>query len=385
MKVAVIGVGQTKFGELWSKSLKNLAAEAATASIKDAGINAKDINTIFVGNMAAGRFAGQEHVGAVVADAMNMKVPAMRCEGACASGALAFSAARSSVMAGDSEVSLVVGVEKMNDLGAPEATEALMGAGDHEWEGSIGLTFPGLYALIARAHMHQYGTTKEQMGLVSVNNHRNGSKNKYAQFASEITLNDVMKSPMIADPLGLLDCSPITDGSAALIIASESYVKKNKIEKPVWLAGYGMGNDTVALHDRASLTEMAAVKSAAGAAYKKAGMEPNDIDFAEVHDCFSINEILALEDLGFCAKGMGGRFVEDGQIKLDGEKPINTTGGLKSIGHPVGATGIRQISDVVKQLRGDSINQLKGAKCGLCLNVGGSGATAVVNIFKGDQ
>ncbi len=382
-RIAIIGAAYTKFDEHWEKSLRDLATEAGAKALHDAKLEGKEIQALVVGNMSGGRFIGQEHLAALAVDQAGLNpIPATRVEGACASGALAFRKAAHSIMAGEYDIVMAAGAEKMTDVRGEHAAATLMGAGDHEWESAIGLTFPGLYALIARAHMKQYGTTKEQIAMVSVNNHKNGALNPLAQYPFPVSLEDVLTSTMIADPLRLLDCSPITDGAAALVLASEEMVKKMGIEKPIWLLGSGQASDTLALHDRKSFTEMAATKIAAKAAYIKAGLAPEKIQVAEVHDCFSINEILAIEDLGFCKKGEGGKFVEAGKIAIGGERPINTMGGLKSIGHPVGASGIRQIVDLVKQLRGEAGKlQVSGAKIGLAQNVGGSGATAVVNIL----
>ncbi len=377
--IAIIGIGQTYFGELWDQSLRDLMLEAGLNSIKDAQIDKSQINSLFVGNMSAGRFVGQEHVAALAADVLGINAPATRCEAACASGSVAFRAAYNSIASGESDISMAMGVEKMTDISGPSALTTLAAAGDQEWEAAIGLTFAGLYALIARCHMHEYGTTQEQMAMVSVANHDHGKNNPYAQFKNPITIQDVLNSSMVADPLHLLDCSPITDGSAAVILASEKVAKK--YNNPIWILGTGQGADTVALHDRRSFTELLATKLASKQAFERAGMNQKNIDLLEVHDCFSINEIIALEDLGFCEKGKGGKFVETGAIKVGNELPTNTLGGLKATGHPVGATGIRQLCDVVKQLRGTAPNQVNGAKNGLNLNIGGSGATAVVNIL----
>ncbi|MBI4164042.1 MAG: thiolase domain-containing protein [Candidatus Aenigmarchaeota archaeon] len=382
-RVAVIGAGYTKFDEHWDKSLRDLATEAGGKALADAKMEGKEIQALFVGNMSGGRFIGQEHLAALAVDQAGLTpIPATRCEGACASGALAFRKALLSIQAGEHDIVMAAGAEKMTDIKGEAAVAALMGAGDHEWESAIGLTFSGLYALIARAHMKQFGTTREQLAMVSVNNHKNGALNPLAQHPYTVSLEDVLTSTMISDPLRLLDCSPITDGSAAVVLASEEAVKKLGIENPVWILASGQASDTLALHDRKSFTEMAATKFAAKTAYTKAGLTPEKIDVAEVHDCFSINEILAIEDLGFCKKGEGGKFVEQGKIAIGGERPINTMGGLKSIGHPVGASGIRQIIDLTTQLRGRAGKlQVNGAKVGLAQNVGGSGATAVVNIL----
>lgn len=381
MNVAVIGAAYTKFDEHWEKSLRDLATEAGAAAIKDAGITGRDIKALFIGNMSSGRFIGQEHLAALVADHVGLTpLPATRVEAACASGGLAFRQAYLAIKSGQYDVVVAAGAEKMTDIKGSDAVATLMGAGDQEWESATGLTFTGLYALIARAHMQKFGTTREQMAMVSVNNHKNGSLNPNAQFPKEITVQDVLNSPMIADPLTLLDCSPITDGAAAVVLASEEFARRTR--SPVWVLGSAQASDTLALHSRQSLTEMLATKVASKKAYEQAGLGPEGINIAEVHDCFSINEIIAVEDLGFCEKGKGGRFVEECNIARDGSKPINTAGGLKSIGHPVGATGIRQVADLVKQLRGEYGQlQVKGARTGLALNIGGSGATAVVNIF----
>jgi acetyl-CoA C-acetyltransferase len=377
-RVAVVGVGQTSFGEKWNKSMKDLIVEAGFAAIKDASLEEKP-QSLYLGSMSSGRFVGQEHTGAIAADCLGLKIPATRCEAACASGSLAFRSAYHAIASGECDIAIVLGVEKMTDLKTSDTVASLALAGDQEWEASVGLTFAGLYALMARAHMNKYGTTREQLAMVSVNNHKNAVGNKYAQFPFAITLEQVIKSTMIADPLTLLDCSPITDGAAALILTSENIAKKT--DNPVWLLGSGQASDTVALHDRSSFTEIAAAEVAGKIAMKQAEITQKDINVLEVHDCFSINEILSLESLGFCEKGMGGKFVESGEIKNTGIIPTNTTGGLKAGGHPVGATGIRQIIDIVRQLRGVSHNQIKGARYGANLNVGGSGATAVVNIF----
>lgn len=379
-RVGIISASQTKFGELWEASLRDLIAEAGRVAMASASLGPKDIEALYIGNMMGGRMSGQEHLAALAANQLNLHpIPSVRCEAACASGALAFRQAYLSVASGRHKVAMALGAEKMTDLKNEDVMTSLMAAGDQEWEAATGLTFSGLYALIARAHMHAFGTTQEQLALVSVNNHKNAVSNPNAQFRSEITVEDVLRSPMVAEPLHLLDCSPITDGAACVIIAEESIAKK--FPNPIWVVASEQASDTIALHDRASFVEMLATKHAAAKAYSETGLKPKDIDVLEVHDCFSINEIIGLEDLGFCDKGKGGKFIEAGEIKHNGAIPTNTTGGLKAGGHPVGATGIRQLVDIAKQLRGESCNQLKNPKLGLALNVGGSGATASVNIL----
>ncbi|MDI6826582.1 MAG: thiolase domain-containing protein [Candidatus Aenigmarchaeota archaeon] len=382
MKVAVIGIGVTKFGEHWDKNLRELAIEAGAKAIMDANIRGSDIDAIYLGNMSAGRFVGQEHVAALVSGELGLSIPAVRVEGACASGGIALREGIFSILSGQNDIVLVGGAEKMTDLMTDGVTTALMGAADQEWEAYYGLTFPSLYAMIARRHMFEFGTTREQMAKVAVKNHHNGSLNPIAQFNKEITVEEVLNSTMVADPLTLLDCSPITDGAAALILCKAELAKKYT-DDPVYIIGSGQASDTLALHDRRSLTTLDATVKAAREAYKQAGITVKDIDVAEVHDCFTIAEIVATEDLGFCKKGEGGKLIDEGATELNGRIPINTSGGLKAVGHPVGATGIKQAVEIVLQLRGQAEKrQVKDANIGLTHNVGGSGATAVVHIFS---
>lgn len=378
-RVAVIGVGCTKMDEHWDKSLRDLSTEAGILALQDAGIDGKDIQSLYIGNMSAGRFIGQEHLAALAADQAGLiPIPATRCEAACASGALAFRKAYLDILSGEYDIVMVGGAEKMTDITGDGAITTLMGAGDQEWESAIGLTFVGLYALIAQAYMDKYGLSREDLALIPVKNHKHGVNNPYAQFNYEITVEDVLNSPLIADPLHLLDCSPITDGAAAVILASERIVKKFK--DPIWVLGSGHASDTLALHNRRSLTEILATKIASRQAFKQANLKPNDIDVAEVHDCFSIAEIIAYEDLGLAEKGSGKELLINEETTIGGRIPVNTDGGLK-LGHPVGATGIKQIVEIVKQLNCEAINQVKGARIGLTHNIGGSGATALVHIF----
>lgn len=377
--VAIIGEGQTVFGEHWEKSLRDLIYEAGVSAMADASTES-EIDALFIGNMSAGRFSGQEHLGALAADALGLgHIPATRLEAACASGSVAFRQAYYAIKSGNINVAVVIGAEKMTELHTPGILTSLAAAGDQEWEASVGLTFAGAYALMAMRHMYEYGTTREQLAHVSVINHKNAVNNKYAQYRKPVTPEQVMSSSVIAYPLCLFDCSPITDGAAAVILASEEVAKRTKA--PVWVLGTGQGSDTLALHDRASITSLAATKEAVKGVFSGSGKNISDVDVLEVHDCFSINEIMALEDLGFCSKGDGGKLVLSGAIEKDGHIPTNTTGGLKAVGHPVGATGIRQICDLIRQLRGVSCNQVSGARTGLSLNIGGSGATAVANLL----
>ena len=383
--VAVIGVGVTKFGELWDKSFRQLIAEAGAKAILDSGISGGDIDAMYIGSMSSGRFVGQEHIGALVADASgfsHLHIPATRVEGACASGGLAVRQGYLSVASGMNDVVVVGGIEKMNDVSGEAAIETLATAADQEWESFFGVTFPGLYALMARRHMYEYGTTKKQLAEVAVKNHSNGALNPNAQYQRPIKLETAMNAAMVADPLGLFDCSPVTDGSASVVLCAADKAKKFT-DRAIKIIGSGQGSDTLALHARDDICTLEATVHAAKKAYKQANIKPSDIDVAEVHDCFTIAEIMAIEDLGFVKKGDGGKAIENKITTLDGEIPINTSGGLKAKGHPVGATGVAQIVEIVEQLRGTADKrQVKNAKIGLAHNVGGSGATAVVHILE---
>jgi acetyl-CoA C-acetyltransferase len=383
MKAGIIGAAITDFGEFWEKSYRDLIVEAGTEAIKDAGIEGKDVDAAFVGSMTPGLFIRQEHIGALVADYVGLQgIPATRVEGACASGGLAIQAAYHSVKSGEYDIVVAAGVEKMTDVSTAMATVALAGAADQEWEAFHGVTFPGLYALMARRHMKEYGTTEEQLAMVAVKNHKNGSLNPHAQYKRPITIKQVMNSMPIADPLKLFDCSPITDGAAVVVIANEEKAHEF-CEQPVWIKSSATATDSLALHDRKSLCKTEAAIKAGRIALNKAGLKPKDIDFAEVHDCFTIAEIMAIESLGFCPEGRGGRFTDKGETQIDGSIPINPSGGLKSKGHPVGATGIAQAYECVQQLRGNSgKRQIDDARYGLTHNVGGSGATCVIHVLE---
>lgn len=380
--VAILGVGMTKCGELWEQSLRDLYVEAALKAIRDAGVDRLD--SMVVGCMSSGLFVGQEHLAALMADYLGMcPIPSTRVESACASGGVAMRTGFLEVASGMSDVVLVGAVEKMTDVGGDEATYALATAADQEWEGFNGVTFPGLYAMMAVAHMAQYGTTREQMAAVAVKNHENGARNARAQFPARITIEDVLGSVQVADPLRILDCSPITDGAAAAILCPAEMAGKLGKKAPVRILGVGAGTDTIALHARKNLAELAAAETAAQRAYAMAKRKPADIHVAEVHDCFTIAEILATEAVGFFPKGKGGPGVAAGETAIGGRIPVNTSGGLKSKGHPVGATGVAQIVEVVEQLRGESgARQVQGARTGLTQNMGGTGASSVVHILE---
>jgi acetyl-CoA C-acetyltransferase len=382
-KVAIIGVGLTKFGELWDVSLRRMMLEAGARAIEDAGIDGKKIDAMYVGNMSAGQFIRQEHIASLIADHAGLTpIPCTRVEAACASGGLALRQAVITVASGIHDIVVAAGIEKMTDVLAEQTTEALITAADQEWEAFVGATFPGLYALMARRHMYEFGTTEEQLAKVAVKNHHNACFNPCAQYQMEITVEDVLNSSPVTTPLKLLDCSPITDGAACVILAPFDMAREFT-DTPILVAGTGQASDTISLHDRQTLTGIAATNKAAELAYKMAGVGPNDIDLAEVHDCFTIAEIMAIEDLGFCKKGDGGKVTERDETAIGGRIPINTSGGLKGKGHPVGATGIAQAVEITQQLRGEAgKRQVNGAEIGLTHNVGGSGGTVVVHVMR---
>ncbi|MGB8952119.1 MAG: thiolase domain-containing protein [Candidatus Aminicenantales bacterium] len=380
-EVAVIGIGMTKWGELWEKSLRNIFVETALLAIDDSGVD--HIDSMYIGSMTPGLFVGQEHLGSLIADYLGQTpVPASRVESACASGGVALRQGFIEVASGMSDIILVGGVEKMTDVNGSEATFALGAAADQEYEGFHGITFPGLYALIARAHMEKYGTTREQLAMVAVKNHHNGSMNPLAQYPFEITVDSVLNSVLVADPLRVLDCSPITDGAAAVILSSLDVAKK--LKKPiVKIIGSGQATDTIALSSRKDITWLESTYQAAKQAYAMADKKPEEINLVEVHDCFTIAEICVIEALGMADKGKGGEAVEKKWTALEGKIPVNPSGGLKAKGHPVGATGVAQAVEVVKQLRGDAgKRQVKEAKVGMTQNMGGSGGSALVHIFE---
>ena len=380
-EVAVIGTGMNAWGEIWGRSLRDLFAEAALAALDDAGI--KKVDSLVVGNMSGGLFVGQEHLGSLLTDYSGMAgIPGTRVESACASGGLAFNVAAMQVASGAYDIVLAGGVEKMTDVSGDGATYALATAADQEYEVFQGATFPGLYAMIATAHMAKYGTTREMMASVAVKNHDNGLKNPNAQYHLKIAIADVLNAVKVADPLTILDCSPITDGAAAVIVTTVENAKK--MGRPyIRLTGFGHSTSTIQLAQRQDMTWLDATANAAAKAYKMSGKGPGDIHLAEVHDCFTIAEICVTEALGFFEKGKGGPAALEGKTRIGGQIPVNASGGLKSKGHPVGATGIAQIVELYKQLTGHAGDrQVASAKVGLAQNMGGSGGSTLVHILE---
>jgi len=377
--VYVIGGGLTRFGELWEHSLRDLFVQAATDAIRDA--RADRLDGMYIGCMSSGLFVEQEHLSSLLADYLGVApVPAVRVESACASGGMAFRSAFFEVASGASEVVLAGGVEKMTD--GADVTRALATASDQEYEASQGITFPGLYAMMARSHMQQHGTTREEIASVAVKNHENGLLNPHAQIHARITIDQVLASARVADPLRLLDCSPISDGASAVVLASEAVARRSG-RALIKVIGVGAATDAIALHARSDLAGLEVVARAAAKAYAMSGKGPRDVNVAEVHDCFTIAEIMATEALGLVSRGRGGAAVRAGEPSREGRIPVNTSGGLKAKGHPVGATGIAQIVEVVTQLRGEADKrQIKGARIGLAQNMGGSGGSATVHILE---
>jgi len=383
--VAIVGIGSTKIGELWDYSLRNLAVESGIRAVGDAGMSGKEIQAIWGGNMGAGQFLSQEHVAALIVDYVglaDLHIPATRVEQACASGGAALREAVLAVASGYYEIVMAAGVEKMTDVSGETAAKILASAADQEWEALMGATFPALYALIAQAHIEEFGTRPEQLAAVAVKNHRNASDNPYAHFRNVITKEQVLNSPLVSSPLHLLDCCPLSDGAAAVVVTSAE-IAKEFTDTPIYVKATAQASDYLTLSDRKELTMFKSAVIASRNAYQQARLEPRDIDVCEVHDCFTIAEIIALEDLGFCDRGTGGRATEEGETEIGGRIPINPSGGLKAGGHPIGATGIKQVYEIVQQLRGEAgKRQVNGAEIGMTHNVGGSGATCVVHIFS---
>jgi len=382
--VSIVSAGLSKFGRRDGVYGRELFAEAAREAFeKCPNLDlVKDIEALFVGHMGES-YEHQGHTGPTLSDwAGLLPKPAMRLESACASSGAALRCGIFAILSGMHKIVMVGGVEKMTHRTTPEVTEFLAMASDFPFEQWHGITFPGLYALMATAHMHRYGTTEEQMAMVAVKNHHNGALNPKAQMQKEVTLENALSSRVIAWPLKLYDCSLITDGASCLILTRPELARKFT-DTPVHIVGSGQASDAIGLYEREDLTTLRAGKLAGKEAYKMAGVRPQDLDVAEVHDCFTIAEIIAYEDLGFCRPGKGGSLVEEGVTTLEGKIPVNTSGGLKSKGHPVGATGTAQAYEIYLQLIGQAgRRQVSEAEVGLTHNVGGSGATATVHIYR---
>jgi acetyl-CoA C-acetyltransferase len=380
--VAVVGIGKTPFGAFPDQDLRSLAVASIRKALADARMEPAQVEAFYLGNFAGPSFVGQSHLAPFVAGSAGVTgVPCTRVEAACASSGSAFFHGVSAVGAGLYDAVLITGVEKMTSQDTPRVAEILAMAGDCCTEGKAGATFPALFALIAKRHMHQFGTTREHLAAVAVKNHANGAKNPDAHMRKVITVEQALAGKPISDPLSIYDCSLVSDGAASVVLCSLERARQFT-DKPVQVLGIAQTSDWVALDRKADITCFPAVVAAAAKAYNMAGIGPARVDVAEVHDCFTIAEIVAIEDLGFAAKGQGGPFSAAGETAIGGSRPVNTSGGLKAKGHPVGATGVAQICDIVTQLRGDAgERQVANASVGLAQNLGGSGASCVVTIL----
>jgi acetyl-CoA C-acetyltransferase len=379
--VAVIGIGQTKVGEHWDVSIRHLALEPLQAAMADAGLTQAD--ALYVGNMLSGELAGQEHLGALVADFAGLRgIEAFKVEAACGSGAAALRMGYIAVAGGLANVVVVVGVEKMTDTLAPDASTALAMAADGDYEAAQGVTFVAINALLMRRYMYEYGYNHQDFAPFAVNSHQNGMNNPYAMFRFPVKSERFTKAKMICDPINLLDSSPICDGAAAVVLASADAAHAFSTA-PVRIIASAVGTDTLAIHDRRDPLVLDGAVLSAHRAYEQARVGPQDIDLFELHDAFGIMATLSLEAAGFADKGQGLRLALENEIGIEGRVPISTMGGLKARGHPVGATGIYQVVEVVQQLRGQAgANQVPNARLGMTQNIGGSGATVITHILE---
>ena len=384
-RVAIVGIGHSRFGRRTDVSIGELAFESIKQAVDDAGVDRKDIGSVVVGNMGGW---SQESLPAVVVDeyAGLSGAETMRVEAACASGSAALKSAYNSILSGEVGLAMAVGVEKMTEVDTPTTVELIGRAGSYAWEfENFGMTFPAYYALHAVAHMNQFGTTEEDMARVAVKAHHYGAMNPLAQFQREITIEKALGSQVVAWPLKLYDACPLTDGSAAVVLASEEMAKK-LTDTPIWIRGIGSSSDSANLSRRGSYVGLEAAVRAARAAYAMAKVTPDDIDVATAHDCFTIAELMAYEDLGFCKKGEGAHMIREGQTEIGGRIPVNLDGGLKAKGHPVGATGVSMAVEITKQLRGEAGKRQAPLRKGVGLvhNIGGTGHYAYVTILARD-
>lgn len=382
-KVSIIGIGCTPFTALEGETIKSMGTAACRDSIANAGIEAKAIEAFYVGNVMSGMLTGQNTIAPLISNSLGLRrdIPCTTVEGACGSSSIALREGWIQVATGMCDIVLVAGVEKLTGFPTAKITASMSASLDQEVDGKTGLTFPGFWALIARRHMHEYGTTIKQIALVSVKNHKNSMLNPRARFRNQVTLDEVMNSRIIADPIKLYDCCPLSDGASAAILCPSDRAKEFT-KRPIDIIGIAQTTGYISLHDQPTQTCLPATVSAAVKAFNMAGISPGDVDVAELHDCFTPAEIVDSEDLGFFEKGKGGYAVEDGITQAGGKIPINPSGGLLAKGHPVGATGIGQVYEVVRQLWGEHENQVKGAEIGLTHNAGGSGSVCTVTILR---
>ena len=383
-RVFVAGIGATKVDEHWDKSLRDLMREASLKAIQDSGLSKKDIEAIYVGNMSSGFLQGQEHLGSLLATWVGVPgVAAVKVEAACASGGAALHQAYLAVKSGVYDCVLVVGVEKMTDAYTGDVTDALVMAEDQEYVAFTGLSFVALNAFVYRYYMKKYGAKQEDIAYFAVHDHKYAVNNPLAQYPRALTLDEVMKSPLVADPIHLLESAPIGDGSAALVLCSEEKLKALGKDVHLEMAGSAVATDVFSLHERADPTTILATVRAAKKAFSMASIEPKDVDVLEVHDAFTVLGVIHLEDMGFAKKGEGWKLLREGQLEKDGDLPTNTMGGLKARGHPVGATGIYQVYEIALQLRGEAgKNQVPDPEVGVAQNVGGVGGTVAVHVVR---
>jgi len=379
MKTCIAATAHTRFGKL-EEGIGDLMARCYQDLLRDASLDIGDIDASYIANFSS-HFSSQCHLSALLSSGLHSRHESTRVETACASGGTALKQASIAIASGLYDVIAVVGVEKMTIRPTEETTSILSYAGS-EIERRHGITFPGLFALMARRHFHDYGTSETDLAKIAVKNHKNALSNPNAHFHKSITDDDVLGSRIIASPLKLLDCAPISDGAAAVLLCNENAARR-LTDIPVYVSSIAQETDYLGLDEREALTTMPAVVNASTKAFNASGVTPRDVDVAELHDCFTIAELIEIEDVGFCSKGAGKELIAEGATNLDGEIPINPSGGLKARGHPVGATGVAQVAEIVKQLRGEADRrQVTDAEIGLCCNVGGSGGTAVVSIFS---
>lgn len=384
--VFVIGAGETKYGELWEKSLRDLAVEAGLKAIENAGIYSRDVQILYGSNSLAGIINGQENIGSLIADFSGIasgNIPAVRIEASSASGGAAVREAYLAIKSGEYDLAVVGGVEKMTDIFGNEVLDMMSSLLDREWEAFFGATPAALAAISARKYMKDFNVKKEALAMMSVNDHANASLNPNSHFKNKITLDQALNATSVAEPLNLMDCSPVTDGASAIVLASESYLKKNKLNGMRILAS-AISQDYLALHSRDSIYTLDSTRIAADEAFKRSGLKRGDMSFVELHDSYSIYGLMELEDLGFAKKGEADKLVEE-DIKLGGRLPVNPSGGLKAKGNPLGATGVGQFVEAFLQLKGKADKrQVKDARYGLLQNMAGTGSTSVVHIVGGD-
>ncbi|MEY7850710.1 beta-ketoacyl synthase N-terminal-like domain-containing protein [Natrarchaeobius sp. A-rgal3] len=382
--VRVAGTGITPFGNVPERTGRDLFAEASIAAFEDSDVPRSDVEAVLYGNFMGELAEHQGHQGPLMAEAAGVTAPATRYESACASSGVAIRDAVYRIRNGEADVVLVGGAERMTNLGTAGATEALAIAADDLWEVRAGMTFPGAYALMAKAYFTEFGGGREDLAHVAVKNHENALPNEKAQYRSAITVEDALEAPWVSTPLGLYDSCPISDGAAALVLTSEAYAEEHDLDAPVAITGTGQGGDRLALHDREHLARSPAARKAGEEAYADAGVAASDVDFAEVHDCFTIAEVLAIEALDIEAIGEGISAARDGRTTADGETPINLSGGLKAKGHPVGATGASQVAEITTLLSGEHPNSeyVEDATTGLAHNAGGTVASATVHVLE---